>query len=77
MTNNIVEIDTTIRGGLPVIARAEVYPCPHWEYPGRDYLEQLEIFWCSGHPFEMELSEADENKVCDEIFEAFNEPKDA
>ena len=77
MTNNSIEIDTTIKGGLPISARADVYSCPHWEYPGRDYLEELEIFFLNGYPFKMELSEADENKVCEEIFEAFNEPKDA
>ena len=67
-----IKIDTTIRGGLPVSAQANVHLCPPWEYPGRNHLEELEIFFLSGRPFNGEVSEADEDKVCDEIFEAFN-----
>ena len=68
-----VIIDTTVKGGLPVTAQAIVHSCSYLEYPGANYLEQLEISFLNGYPFEMELSKADDDKVCEEIFAAFNE----
>ena len=70
MTHRI-KIDTTIKGGLPVTAQANVYSCPPWEYPGRDNLEELEIFFLSGCPYNGVVTKADEDKVCDEIFAAY------
>ena len=70
-----IEVDTTIKGGLPVTVRANVYHCPTWEYPGHNYLEELEILFYSGHLFTGKISEADDDKVCEEIFAAFNAGK--
>ena len=68
-----IRIDTTIKGGLPVSAQANVYHCPPWEYPGHNYLEELEVHFYSGHIFTGEISEADDDKICEEIFDAYNE----
>ena len=70
-----VKVDTTIKGGLRVTAQANVHTCLPQEYPGRNYLEELEIRFHSGHLFTGEISKADDNKVCEEIFAAFNAGK--
>ena len=67
-----IKIETTIKGGLLVIAQADVHTCPSWEYPGGNYIEQLDVFFQDGHLFMEELSEEDDDKVCDEILASFN-----
>ena len=74
-------IETTIKDGLPVIARGVVRP------PERDvgimgqFVEDLEIFfrgkrrpYACGRPFPHELSDEDDQRIVDELVSAYNEP---
>ena len=79
----MTEIETTIKNGLPVIARGIVQSDdPTVELPGR-FVEDLEIFfrhkrrpYACGRPFPHELSDEDEQRIVDEIVSAYNEPPD-
>ena len=46
--NDMTEFETTINNGLPVRVRGTVNECHPREYPGRDYIEDLEVLWLSG-----------------------------
>ena len=63
-----IEISTTIKNGLPVIARGTIVRHSPHEYPGCDEIEDLEFFFPSGHPFGPEVSDADQQDACDEMF---------
>ena len=54
-----VETWTTIKGGLPVRVTGEIVRCNPREYPGHDYLEDVEVFWPSGCPIGWKISESD------------------
>ena len=50
----MIEIETTIRGGLPVIARGRHcrgYAGTRWQPPEPEGVEDIEIFWLT-RPFE-------------------------
>ena len=70
----MIEIETTIKNGLPVLVRATVNKCHPSEYPGRNYIDDLEVLWLSGKPCNLDLSEEDDDRLADEIFEAYNQP---
>ena len=63
-----VTCDTRIKGGLPMRATGTIISCHPHEYPGRDYIEEVEIFWRSGHLYKKKVSDADMNKVVDDLF---------
>ena len=66
----MIEIETIINGGLPVLVRGTVTKCHPREYPGRDYCDDLEVLWLSGKPCNLNLSDADDERIADELFEA-------
>ena len=71
-------IETTINGGLPVKASAEVHRCSWDEYPGADYIADLEIQFLSGHDYPRAISDQDEDRIAHEIISAWREgPTDA
>ena len=61
------ETQTTIKHGLPVIARGSVVrPEPdigHFHYG----IEDLEILWLSGHPCRIEITAPEEDRIIDEL----------
>ena len=68
-----MRIETTIKGGLPVTASATIAPPePDVAIPGPYVADDLEIRWLSGNVCNLPLSEADEQRICDEILEADN-----
>ena len=69
----MIEIETTIRSGLPVTVRASVVKCGPLEYPGRDFIDALTVYWPSGCEFGPSLSDDDERHVADEVFAAHRE----
>ena len=64
----MIEIQTTIKRGLPVLARGTVVVEreTRWQ-PGCVEVEDLEIFWLSGHPCKIELTTAEEDRIIDEL----------
>ena len=66
----MIEIETIINGGLPIRVRGTVTKCHPREYPGRDYCDDLEVLWLSGKPCNLNLSDADDERIADELFEA-------
>ena len=68
-----MRIETNIKNGLPVTAEGVI------ESPEPDvglfcpYVSDLEIRWLSGHVCNLPLSEADEQRICDEILETVND----
>ena len=70
----MIEITTTIKGGLPVIAKAQLIRCPLTEYPGCDYIDDLSVFWLSGKPCHVEISCADDDRLAEELLAAACQP---
>ena len=67
-------IETTIKGGLPVIASAIVYRAePDVGLMG-PHVEGIEVCFLSGHPVPFELSDEDDQRIADELVEAYEEP---
>ena len=66
----MIGFETTIKNGLPVLVRGTVTKCHPREYPGRNYIDDLEVLWLSGKPCNLALSDADDDRLADEIFEA-------
>lgn len=65
----MIEIETIINGGLPVRVRGTVTKCHPREYPGRDFIDDMEVLWLSGKPCNLDLSKADDARLADELFE--------
>ena len=61
-----MEIRTTIKNGLPIIARATIFRCARHNY---ETIEDLEFFWPSGCPFGPEVSASDQEEVCTTMLE--------
>ena len=66
-------IETTINGGLPVKVSGQVVLCGPREYPGHDYIDDLKVFFLSGHQYWRNLSDQDESRIVSEFFEAWRE----
>ena len=66
----MIEIETTIKNGLPVLARGTVTKYHQREYPGRDCIEDLEVLWPSGKPCYLAISDTDYDRLAHEIFDA-------
>ena len=64
-----VTVETTIKGGLPVIATGEFVRCHPRNYPGHDHMEDVEVCWPSGCPIGWEISKSDMLWVEDELFD--------
>ena len=70
----MIEIETTIKDGLPVLASGEVQrPEPDVGIMSQ-FVEDLEVCFLSGHPVPFELSDEDDQRVVNEIVNAYNEP---
>ena len=71
---NVVRVETTIKGGLPVVAESVVFS-------GRGEtiidMNDIKVYWSSGkevtHNVYCSISDADWNKLKDELFESFRE----
>lgn len=72
----MIEIQTTIRGGLPVIARGRYqrgYPGTWWEPAEPETVEDIELFWmprrreklrpCSIEPTDAELDRIEQEML--------------
>ena len=70
----MIEIETTIKNGLPVLVRGAVTKCHPREYPGRDYCDDMEVLWMNGKPCNLDLTPEDDQRLSDELFSAYNEP---
>ena len=64
----MIEIQTTINNGLPVLARGTVIVEreTRWE-PGGVWVEDLEILWLSGHACRLEITAAEEARITEEL----------
>ena len=63
-----MRIETTI-GGVPVLADAVIgLPDPDVGIPGI-HVADLEISWMNGNAYNLKMSDADEDRICDEILE--------
>ena len=70
----MTEIETIINGGLPVRVRGTVTKCHPREYPGRDFIDDMEILWLSGKPCNLDLTPEDDRRLADELFDAARQP---
>ena len=72
----MIEIETIIKDGLPVIARGEI--CRSEPDVGimSEFVEDLEVCFLSGHPVPGDLSDEDDQRIVDELVNAYNEPSD-
>ena len=66
-------IETTIRGGLPVLASGVVY-CAEPDVGLGPHVEGIEVTFLSGHSFTGKLSDKDDQRLVDLLVEAYNEP---
>ena len=66
----MIELQSTINNGLPVLVRGTVTKCGPREYPGRDYSDDMEVLWMSGKPCNLDLTPEDDRRLSDELFEA-------
>ena len=69
-----VETRTTIKGGLPVIARGRYVPGYRGSFdppepPEPATVEDIEIFWLSGKACRLDLSLADEEAVIEDLLQ--------
>ena len=63
----MIEIQTTIKNGLPVLAQGEIVgPDPDVGYFHYG-IEDLEILWLSGRPCRIEITAADEDRIVEEL----------
>ena len=68
--NPMIEIETTVRGGLPVLAQGRIgLPEPDVGFLGCSVYD-IDILWLSGHVCNLPLSEADYQRIYDEILES-------
>ena len=70
----MIEIETAIKNGLPVRVRGTVNRCHPREYPGRDYIDDMEVLWMNGKPCNLDLTPEDDERLADELFEAARQP---
>ena len=70
----MTEFESTINNGLPIRVRGTVTECGPREYPGRAYCDNMEVLWMSGKPCNLNLSDADDERLSDELFEAARQP---
>ena len=70
----MTKIRITIRNGFPVEVSGDVFdPEPDVGLP-RQYVDNMEVRFMSGHPFPGELSDEDDQRVVNAIVAAYNEP---
>ena len=50
--------------------------CHPREYPGRDYIDDMEVLWLSGKPCNLDLTPEDDERLADELFDAARQPYD-
>lgn len=67
-------IETTIKGGLPVLASGEIRRAEPDVGIMSQFVEDLQITFLSGHPMVLELSDEDYQRIVNEIVTAYNEP---
>ena len=67
-------IATTIRNGLPVIARGRVCRAEPDVGIMSQFVEDLEVVFHSGYPVPGELSDEDDQRLVNELVSAYNEP---
>lgn len=62
------EIRTTTAAGVPVRATGRYVRCSRYEYPGCDYIDDLEVEAVDGS--EIELSDGDDQRIVNELCRA-------
>ena len=67
-------IETTIRDGLPVLASGIVRRADSTVGPAGWVVEDLEVTFLSGHPIPFDLSDEDDQRIVNELVDAYNEP---
>ena len=70
----MTEIESIINNGLPIRVRATVNKCGPHEWPGADFLEDMELLWMNGGPCNLNLTQEDAQRLADELFEAARQP---
>ena len=70
----MIEFQSTINNGLPIRVRGTVTKCHPREYPGRDYIDDMEVLWMNGGPCNLDLTPEDDRRLSDELFEAASQP---
>ena len=66
-------IETTINGGLPVFASGDVYSAEPDVGIMTQYVDGVYVRFLSGHEFPGKLSDLDEQRLINEIVDAYNE----
>ena len=67
-------INTTVNGGLPVAAEANVIvEAQTWYEPGVDSVEDVEIRFRDGYPYRHEISAEDLERIENEFVRAYYE----
>ena len=69
-------IETTIRNGLPVRASGNVCRAEPDVGIMSKFVEDLEVCFLSGHPVPYELSDEDDQRIVQELLEAYEAPPD-
>ena len=63
----MIEIKTTIKNGLPVLARGKIIgPDPSVGYFDCS-IEDLDLFWLSGHPCRIDITVSEEERIVEEL----------
>ena len=69
-------IETTIKDGLPVLASGDVYSAEPDVGIMTQYVDGVYVTFLSGHEFTGELSGEDDQRLVNELVDAYNEPPD-
>ena len=64
-----VSIETTIKGGLPVIVEASMEAYNPFQYPGTDVIDAIDVKFLSGHYIQFALSDEDAERIEVEVYE--------
>jgi len=62
------EFETTIKGGLPVLVKARIYP-PEYDVGIFSWQPEPEFFWTSGKPLSIDVPKSDMERIEDECLE--------
>ena len=67
-------IETTINGGLAVLASGRVQRAEPDVGIMSQFVEDLEVTFLNGYPIPFELTDEDDTRLVDELVAAYNEP---
>lgn len=63
-----VEFETTVKGGLPVLVKATIFP-PEPDIGIDQWQPEFDLFWLKGKPCYIDIPQRDMDRISDECLE--------